>query len=230
MIGVLTESVDARNYWKALKNRLKKTQEQLVSECNQLKLPSSDGKSYLVDVADADTLIKIIKVIDPTSIPAFKTWFDHIEVENSIKADNITQQNEPVNLILENTENEGGDELSTTLEAPADIYENKNEIIVKFMLAGCDPDKLVLSVSMQTITIRGARIPKNFYTNLNIEKINPENYFVQELQWGKFERIVELPTLVDVDNITSTEFQGLITITLQKIDPHKKRFLKIKSV
>lgn len=224
VIGVLTESVDARNYWKALKNRLKNSQNQLVSECNQLKLPSSDGKSYMVDVADRDTMIKIIRIIDPTSIPAFITWFDHIDVENSIKVENITQQNLPEDQISENTENEVGNELSTTLEAPADIYENKNEIVIKFMLAGCDPSKLILSVSMQKLSIKGSRILQN------ISKISEENYFVKELQWGRFERIVELPTFVDVDNIVAVEFQGLITITLTKIDLDKKRFLKIKSV
>ena len=52
IIQVLTDSVDARTYWKVLKNRLKKEGNESVTNCNQLKLPSSDGKKYNTDVAD----------------------------------------------------------------------------------------------------------------------------------------------------------------------------------
>ena len=37
----------ARNYWKVLKNRLNKEGSESVTECNRLKLPAADGKSYL---------------------------------------------------------------------------------------------------------------------------------------------------------------------------------------
>jgi len=40
----------ARNYWKVLKNRLKKEGSESVTKCNQLKLMSADGKKYLTDV------------------------------------------------------------------------------------------------------------------------------------------------------------------------------------
>lgn len=230
IIGVLTESTDARNYWKTLKNRLKNTQNQLVSECNQLKLPSSDGKSYLADVADRDTLLKIIKVIDPTSIPAFRSWLDHIEVKNSLKNNNtVPQNNNSVTSGSEilNLENLDENELSTTLEAPFDMYENSNEIFIKFMVPGCEVDKLILGVSMQTLTIKGERLsPINFQFKENDER----KYLIEELQWGKFYRKVELPTLVDVDQILATEFQGLITIKLIKIDQNKNRFIKIKAL
>jgi hypothetical protein len=52
MIGILTDSPDSRNYWKVLKHRLKKEGNQSVTNCNQLKLESSDGKFYKTDVAD----------------------------------------------------------------------------------------------------------------------------------------------------------------------------------
>lgn len=224
IVGILTDTTDARNYWKALKNRLKISQNQLVMDCNQLKLPSSDGKSYLADVADAVTLLKIIKVIDPTSIPIWKTWFDHIDIQNSIKNANTTPQNPATDLTDRVEQNDIENELSTTLVAPTDIYQNQNEIIVKFMLPGTDPEKLILSVSMQTLSIKGTRVPEN------ISKINEKDFLLNELQWGDFSRTIELPTLVDVDNIVATEMHGLITITLQKIDTNKKRFIKIKSI
>ncbi len=56
VIEVLTGSESPRNYWKVLKHRLIKEGSQLVTNCNQLKLISSDGKYYKTDVADTEQL------------------------------------------------------------------------------------------------------------------------------------------------------------------------------
>ena len=54
VIGILTESLKPNNYWKVLKSRLKKEGSQLVTNCNQLKMQSTDGKFYKTDVADTE--------------------------------------------------------------------------------------------------------------------------------------------------------------------------------
>jgi hypothetical protein len=46
----------ARNYWKVLKKRLIKEGSESVTKCNRLKLEAADGKQYLTDVADPETL------------------------------------------------------------------------------------------------------------------------------------------------------------------------------
>ena len=53
IIQILAQQPDynaARNYWKVLKNRLAKEGSQLVTNCNQLKLPAADGKNYLTNL------------------------------------------------------------------------------------------------------------------------------------------------------------------------------------
>ena len=66
VVGVLTDQPDiehARNYWKVLKHRLKKEGNKSVTNCNQLKLKSSDGKYYNTDVVDIKGMFRIIESI-----------------------------------------------------------------------------------------------------------------------------------------------------------------------
>lgn len=46
VVGALTDSAGPRNYWKVLKHRLNEEGSEAVTNCNQLKLPASDGKYY----------------------------------------------------------------------------------------------------------------------------------------------------------------------------------------
>jgi len=63
VIGVLTNSPNPNNYWKVLKNRLKKEGSQLVTNCNQLKMQSADGKYYKTDVGDTEQIFRLIQSI-----------------------------------------------------------------------------------------------------------------------------------------------------------------------
>ena len=63
---MLTESENPRNYWKVLKNRLKKEGNQSVTNCNQLKLKAADGKFYKTDVADQEQLFRLIQSVETT--------------------------------------------------------------------------------------------------------------------------------------------------------------------
>jgi hypothetical protein len=74
VVEVLTESPNANNYWKVLKHRLTKEGSQLVTNCNQLKMQSSDGKYYKTDVADTEQLFRLIQSIPSPKAEPFKTW------------------------------------------------------------------------------------------------------------------------------------------------------------
>ena len=66
VIRILTESQDARNYWKVLKNR----ESQLVTVCNQLKMPASDGRNRLTDCANTEGVLRIaMSVPSPKAEP-----------------------------------------------------------------------------------------------------------------------------------------------------------------
>ena len=84
VVGALTDQPDvehARNYWKVLKHRLKKEGNELVTNCNQLKLRASDGKSYKTDVADTEQLFRIIQSIPSPKAEPIKLWIAHVAAE-----------------------------------------------------------------------------------------------------------------------------------------------------
>jgi hypothetical protein len=66
IIGILTDQPTverARNYWKVLKSRLLKEGNESVTNCNQLKLQSEDGKFYKTDVGDVEQVFRLIQSI-----------------------------------------------------------------------------------------------------------------------------------------------------------------------
>ena len=84
VVGILTDQPDTRhasNYWKVLKNRLAKEGCELVTNCNQLKLPGSDGKLYKTDVADPELLLRIIQSIPSPKAEPFKQWLAEVGKE-----------------------------------------------------------------------------------------------------------------------------------------------------
>ncbi len=88
VVGILADSPDPRNYWKVLKHRLAKEGNQSVTNCNQLKMQSTDGKFYNTDVADAKQLLRLIQSIPSPKAEPFKLWLAQVgsdrldEIEN----------------------------------------------------------------------------------------------------------------------------------------------------
>ena len=74
VIRVLTDSENPRKYWSVLKTRLKQEGSESATNCSQLKLPSSDGKSYLTDVADTEQVFRLIQSVPSKKAEPFKLW------------------------------------------------------------------------------------------------------------------------------------------------------------
>ena len=82
MVGVLTEQKTQRgasNYWAKLKERLKKEgADQLLTNCQQLKMLSADGKRYNTDVATTEQLLRIIQSVPSKKAEPFKLWLAQV--------------------------------------------------------------------------------------------------------------------------------------------------------
>lgn len=77
VIAILTDQETqqgARNYWKVLKHRLGKEGNESVTNCNQLKMQSADGKFYKTDVADTEQLFRLLQSVPSKKAEPFKLW------------------------------------------------------------------------------------------------------------------------------------------------------------
>ena len=84
IIQVLIQQPDyqaARNYWKVLKNRLKKEGSQTVTKCNRLKMVAEDGKMRLTDVADPETILRIVQSVPSPKAEPIKLWLAKVGYE-----------------------------------------------------------------------------------------------------------------------------------------------------
>jgi len=71
----------ARKYWNKLKERLKKEGSESVTNCHQLKLESSDGKKYKTDVADTETIFRIVQSVPSPKAEPVKLWLAKVGYE-----------------------------------------------------------------------------------------------------------------------------------------------------
>lgn len=82
VVRVLTDQPSQRgatNYWAKLKERLKKEgADELLTNCQQLKLKSTDGKNRLTDVATTEQLLRIIQSIPSKKAEPFKMWLAQV--------------------------------------------------------------------------------------------------------------------------------------------------------
>lgn len=84
ILRVLTDQPDfqtARKYWNKLKERLKKEGSEVVTNCHQLKLTAEDGKQRLTDVADAETLLRLVQSVPSQKAEPIKLWLAKVGYE-----------------------------------------------------------------------------------------------------------------------------------------------------
>ncbi len=81
IVAILTDSPRPRKYWNALKTKLKQEGSELSQKVGQLKLESPDGKKYLTDVADTETILRLIQSIPSPKAEPFKLWLAKVGYE-----------------------------------------------------------------------------------------------------------------------------------------------------
>ncbi len=90
-----------------------------------------------------------------------------------------------------------------------DVYETREKLVVKARTAGVNKSDLDVSISDNTLSIRGTLSAGN--------EDDVENYFVQECYWGEFSRSIALPVPVKEDEIEAVLKDGVLTISFAKV-------------
>jgi HSP20 family protein len=89
------------------------------------------------------------------------------------------------------------------------VYETKERLYVKARTAGVNRDDLDVSISDNTLTIKG--------TLSSGEEVDAENYHIQECYWGEFSRTLALPVPVKEDEVEAVLKDGVLTIGFTKV-------------
>lgn len=81
IVGFLSKSIDPQAYWRKLKERLKVEGSETVTKCHGLKMKAADGKLRLTDVADTETMLRLIQSIPSPNAEPFKLWLARVGYE-----------------------------------------------------------------------------------------------------------------------------------------------------
>ncbi len=101
-----------------------------------------------------------------------------------------------------------------------DVYRTPSEIVIKTMVAGVKPEDLDVSITRDSVTIRGQRSEESTVAN--------DEYLHRELYWGSFARTITLPEEVDVDQAEAIEKHGVLVLRLPKLDKNRQAKIRVK--
>lgn len=102
-----------------------------------------------------------------------------------------------------------------------DIYEKDDKFIVKAEVPGMKEEDIDVSVTGETLTIKGEKKAES--------EVEEENYYRCERRYGSFYRSIPLPSNVDADNIEADYEGGVLQVTLPKAAEEKAKKINVSA-
>ena len=102
-----------------------------------------------------------------------------------------------------------------------DVYDNKNNIIVKMNLPGVNPEDIDIAVSQDSVKISGSTLEE--------KEISDESFFMREIRGGSFERAIKLPLKVEIDQAEASYKNGILKVILAKREENLINKIKVKN-
>jgi len=102
-----------------------------------------------------------------------------------------------------------------------DMYEKDDRFVVKAELPGMKEDDIDVSVTDNTLNIKGERKAES--------EVKEENYYRSERSYGKFYRSVALPSNADAQNIEANYEDGVLEVSIPKAAEAKSRKVKVSA-
>lgn len=106
-------------------------------------------------------------------------------------------------------------------ELPIDMYQTRDTIVIRALVAGVSPEDLDIAITRDMVTLKGQRE--------EVQEAPDEDYYHRELFWGSFSRTILLPEEIIIDEAEAKEKHGLLVITLPKLDKERSAKLAVKS-
>lgn len=100
-----------------------------------------------------------------------------------------------------------------------DMWETKDDVLVAFELPGVNEKEVSVSITGDLLTVKGERRWQ--------DAVKDDGYHRLERVHGKFERSVQLPIPVEADKVEATYRDGILTVTLPKVEEVKPREIKV---
>ncbi len=104
-------------------------------------------------------------------------------------------------------------------QLPLDVVENDDEVVVKASVPGIKPEDLDITVVGDTLTIKG-----EIKGQAKEEKVS---FLMRERRWGIFQRTLSLPVEVQADKARAEFENGVLTLTLPKVEEIKPKQIKV---
>jgi HSP20 family protein len=107
-------------------------------------------------------------------------------------------------------------------ELALDMYETDDNLVVEASLPGFKPDEVDISVEGSTLTIKGEH-------EENREEEQEGKYHFRERRYGSFQRTVSLPADIKADEAEASFENGVLKLTLPKLEESKPRRIQVKA-
>jgi len=101
-----------------------------------------------------------------------------------------------------------------------DVYQTKNDVVIKAPIAGIDAEELDIAVTNESVAIKGERY--------DVKEVDTDEYHAQECYWGAFSRSVMLPVECDSEKAEASFKKGILTVRIPKLVKTKTRKIKVK--
>lgn len=111
--------------------------------------------------------------------------------------------------------------IRTTMSVPAiNVYEKGNNVMVEAQLPGINADDVKIEVADDHVALSGERKEE--------KEEKEKNYYRKEVSYGSFSRVIPLPVKVNSDQAEATHENGMLKITLPKIENKKRKTIEVK--
>jgi HSP20 family protein len=115
--------------------------------------------------------------------------------------------------------NTGDNSNFTTIKPAVELIDEEDNLILHVIVPGVDKKDFDINVTRETVNFSGEYRPN--------QDNKDKSYYISEFNYGKFERTIKLPVPIQNDKVTANYINGILTLTLPKLEEAKNKIFKV---